>query len=56
MIKVFKGGECLYMVSGVLIGPERVQQHKNVIDAAIAAGFKHITYTSFLGANREGYN
>ncbi|MET3207423.1 UNVERIFIED_CONTAM: NAD(P)H dehydrogenase (quinone) [Paenibacillus sp. PvR008] len=55
MIEAFKGGDRIYFVSGVVIGPERVQQHKNVIDAAIAAGVKHITYTSFLGANREGY-
>jgi len=55
MIESFKGGDRIYIVSGVIIGPERVQQHKNVIDAAIAAGVSHITYTSFLGANREGY-
>lgn len=55
MIEAFKGGDRLYMVSGIKNGPERVQQHKNVIDAAIAAGVDHITYTSFLGANRAGY-
>lgn len=56
MIEAFQGGDRIYVVSGVVIGPERVQQHKNVIDAAIAAGVKHITYTSFFGANREGYH
>jgi len=55
MIEAFKGGDRIYIVSGVIIGPERVEQHKNVIDAAIAVGVSHITYTSFLGANREGY-
>lgn len=55
MIEAFKGGDRIYFVSGILNGPARVQQHKNVIDAAIAAGVKHVTYTSFLGANREGY-
>jgi len=55
IIEAFKGGDRIYMVSGVIIGPERVQQHKNVIDAAIAAGVKHITYTSFFGANRPEY-
>lgn len=55
MTEAFKGGDRIFMVSGVVIGPERVQQHKNVIDAAIAAGVKHITYTSFFGANRSGY-
>jgi len=56
MIEAFKGGDRIYIVSGVIIGPERVQQHKNVIDSAIEAGVSHITYTSFLGANREGYH
>ena len=56
MTEAFKGGDRIYMVSGVIIGPERVQQHKNVIDASIAAGAKHLTYTSFFGANREGYD
>ncbi|VBB07183.1 Hypothetical protein LUCI_2427 [Lucifera butyrica] len=55
MIEAFQGGDRIYIVSGIKNGPERVQQHKNVIDAAIAAGVGHITYTSFLGANREGY-
>lgn len=55
MIQAFQGGDRLYVVSGVIIGPERVQQHKNVIDAAMAAGVKHITYTSFLGADRPEY-
>ncbi|SDZ20169.1 NAD(P)H dehydrogenase (quinone) [Evansella caseinilytica] len=55
MTEAFRGGDRIYIVSGVVIGSVRVQQHKNAIDAAIAAGVKHITYTSFLGANREGY-
>jgi len=56
MIEAFKGGDRLFFVSGVLNGPERVQQHKNVIDAAKEAGIQHITYTSFFGANRKGYD
>ncbi|MDK2935023.1 MAG: hypothetical protein PWP62_31 [Eubacteriaceae bacterium] len=55
MIEAFKGGDRIYFVSGVVIGPERVQQHKNVIDAAMVAGVKHITYTSFFGADRPEY-
>lgn len=55
MTEAFRGGERIYFVSGILNGPERVRQHKNVINAAIAVGVKHITYTSFLGANRDGY-
>ena len=55
MEDAFRGGERMYFVSGILNGQARVRQHKNVIDAAGAAGVGHITYTSFLGANREGY-
>jgi NAD(P)H dehydrogenase (quinone) len=55
LIEAFKGGDRIYVISGVMIGPERIQQHKNAIDAAKEAGVGHITYTSFLGANREGY-
>ncbi|WP_414732610.1 NmrA family NAD(P)-binding protein [Acetobacterium carbinolicum] len=56
MIKAFEGGDRIWVVSGLLNGPERVAQHKNVIDACGEAGVKHITYTSFFGANREGYH
>ena len=56
MIKVFTGSDRLFVVSSIINGPKRIQQHKNVIDAAIAAGVQHLTYTSFLGADREGYN
>jgi NAD(P)H dehydrogenase (quinone) len=55
MIKAFEGGDRLYIVSAVTIGEIRVQQHKNVVDAAIKAGIKHITYTSFLGASNPAY-
>jgi len=56
MIKAFKGGDRIYFISSIINGSKRVQQHKNVIDACGEAGIKHITYTSFFGANREGYN
>lgn len=55
MTKAFEGGDRIYIVSAVTIGEIRVQQHKNVVDAAIAAGVKHITYTSFLGAGDPAY-
>lgn len=55
MIKAFKGGNRIYIVSGVLIGEKRVEQHKRVIDAAIEAGINHITYSSFLGATESEY-
>lgn len=55
MVKAFSGGDRIYIVSAVTIGKIRVQQHKNVVDAAIKAGVKHITYTSFLGASDPAY-
>lgn len=55
MIEAFRGGNRIYVVSAVTIGEIRVQQHENVVDAAIAAGVEHITYTSFLGASDPAY-
>lgn len=55
MTEAFKGGDRIYIVSAVTIGEIRVRQHKNVVQAAIAAGVKHITYTSFLGASDPRY-
>lgn len=53
--QAFAGGDRIYIVSAVTIGEIRVQQHKNVVDAATAAGVKHSTYTSFLGASDPAY-
>lgn len=55
MVKAFEGGDRILIISGVLIGEKRVQQHKNAIEAAIAANIKHITYVSFLGASDPKY-
>lgn len=55
MTEAFRGGDRIYIVSAVTIGEIRVQQHKNVVDAAIAAGVQHLTYTSFLGASDPRY-
>lgn len=55
MTQAFQGGDRIYVVSAVTIGEIRVQQHKNVVDAAIKAGVGHITYTSFLGASDPAY-
>ncbi|MEM7183515.1 MAG: SDR family oxidoreductase [Spirochaetota bacterium] len=45
-----QGVETLLLISGTEIGP-RVQQHKNVIDAAVKAGVKRIVYTSVVIAD-----
>jgi NAD(P)H dehydrogenase (quinone) len=45
-----QGIETLVFISGSEIG-KRIEQHKNVIDAAKKAGTKRIIYTSFLRAD-----
>ncbi len=42
------GAEKMLLISGTRVGA-RVAQHKAAIDAATAAGVKHILYTSFIG-------
>lgn len=48
----FAGGTRLFMVSGMEAGPDRQRQHRNVVEAAQAAGIQHIVYTSFIGTER----
>lgn len=55
MLRAFEGGERIYVVSGILNGPERVVQHKKVFDACAESQVRHIIYTSFFGANRPEY-
>ncbi|VVM93487.1 Quinone oxidoreductase 2 [Pseudomonas fluorescens] len=45
LVSAFAGVEKLYLVSAVAFS-DRVQQHKNVIDAARMAGVRHVIYTS----------
>lgn len=47
------GGDKLLLISTTMVG-QRARQHGNAIDAAKAAGVKHIVYTSLLGARRPG--
>jgi len=51
--QTFAGVERLVLVS--TDGPKevRIRQHRNAIDAAQAAGVKHIVYTSFLDAGAD---
>lgn len=46
----FQGIDILVLISGSEIG-KRVEQHKNVIEAAVKAGIKRIIYTSLLHAD-----
>ncbi|MCW2411690.1 MULTISPECIES: SDR family oxidoreductase [unclassified Sphingobium] len=43
-----QGAEKMLLISGTRVGA-RVVQHKAAIDAAAAAGVRHILYTSFIG-------
>lgn len=56
MTKAFEGADRLFFISSIINGPKRVEQHRKVIEACKKAGVKHITYASFFGADREGYN
>lgn len=46
------GVELLFMVSAAE-APDRLAQHLAFVDAAVAAGVKHIVYTSFIGASAD---
>lgn len=47
------GGEKLLLISTTMVG-QRPRQHGNAINAAKAAGVKHIVYTSLLGVRKPG--
>jgi NAD(P)H dehydrogenase (quinone) len=47
----FRGAEIVFMISTSRAGA-RLPQHQNAINAAKAAGAKHIVYTSFVGTDR----
>lgn len=50
--KAFAGGEKMLLISGTRVG-YRVIQHKAAIDAAAAAGVRHIAYTSVVGISPD---
>lgn len=47
--EALRGAETVLMVSAAET-PERVAQHRGFVDAAVAAGVRHLVYTSFAGA------
>ena len=51
-VKSLEGIEALFMVSGSE-NPNRIQQHKDFIDAAKIAGVSHIIYLSFYNASKN---
>jgi uncharacterized protein YbjT (DUF2867 family) len=50
--RALAGAGTVFMVSGAET-PARVEQHKSFVDAAAAAGVRHLVYTSFFGAAPE---
>ncbi len=51
LLAAFRGADHLFMVSTMEAGPSRQRQHINAVEAARAAGVRHIVYTSFLNAD-----
>lgn len=49
LVKAFKGGNKLLMISTGQVG-RRLAQHHNAIRSAAEASVRHIVYTSFIGA------
>jgi len=49
LLEAFQGVDTVMLISGTDMG-QRIAQHHNVIEAAKAAGVKHIVYTSLLHA------
>jgi NAD(P)H dehydrogenase (quinone) len=47
--RALAGADTVFMVSGAE-HPDRVDQHRTFVDAAVAAGIRHLVYTSFYGA------
>jgi NAD(P)H dehydrogenase (quinone) len=52
LVQAFTGAERLLIISTDAIG-NRVEQHKNAIDAAVKAGVKHLVYTSWINPDRS---
>jgi NAD(P)H dehydrogenase (quinone) len=47
--EAFRGGDRMLLISSVVTGPRRVEQHRAAIAAAESAGIEHIAYTSLVG-------
>jgi NAD(P)H dehydrogenase (quinone) len=51
-VEALRGVETLFMVSAAE-APDRVDQHRSFVDAAVEAGVRHVVYTSFAGASAD---
>ena len=53
LLAAMEGGERMLLISTVRVG-SRVEQHTNAVEAARAAGVRHVAYTSLLGVRTPG--
>jgi NAD(P)H dehydrogenase (quinone) len=49
LLEAFAGGEKLLLISTLDVGERRRRQHRSAIDGAVAAGVRHVIYTSSVG-------
>ncbi|MBO9578085.1 MAG: NAD(P)H-binding protein [Microbacteriaceae bacterium] len=56
LLAAFDGADRVFHVSTLSVGPNRKRQHRNVVDAAVAAGAGYLLYTSFLNAEKPEVN
>ena len=55
--QALKGVDAVLLISGMDDPKKRIQQHRNVINSAVACGVKKIVYTSILGnPNNAGFS
>lgn len=52
MVPALRGASTLFLVSG-REAPDRVDEHRAAVDAAVEAGIGHVVYTSYLGAAHD---
>jgi NAD(P)H dehydrogenase (quinone) len=52
LVAAVRGAQKMLLISGTRVGA-RVRQHKAAIDAAAAAGVRHIVYTSFVNVEES---
>lgn len=53
LARAFDGADIGFIISGMIVGEVRQQQHRNAIDAFAKVGVDRIVYSSFLGADAE---
>jgi len=52
LVEAFRGADRLLLISATRVG-RRIPQHTAAVNAAVAAGVKHLVYTSFIGITKK---